>query len=386
MYFFACIITKLLKYYLAICMKSHILKPRFFSLLLACPLALACFYWSASLQAQDPSFLSDSKLNEGPLVSPVQPKTRKSCLGIGVADFFLPGVGYLANGEYGKLATISALRWFSIIQALYPNGLRYLEPQNPRFFEGISGEKVRDSVDIFGVGHENLGFRYLYDSLTYFSIWDFVESKCAKDPTSPKVFLAPFRFKHFYKKAVFIAPMAYLLGKFALHLIEPQKHSASSMAYRDNYYEPLSESQYYRHHVFRSYSTSIGEELLFRGIVQKQLYQIAMESFRLPERWARYLAIFSSASLYALAHRYENPYENQVQRNYNPIQASFSEAFLAGLVLGWSFQSKPKAFDIITPIALHYWWNTLIGLLLYQKLGNADGPISVPIMSIQYSF
>ena len=346
-----------------------------------------------SLRAQEKASLVESKLSGLSIDKAppdLRPKTLGTCLGLGVGELLLPGVGYLASGEYVKLASISSLRWLSIYHTAHQDGrgLRLLEPQSQRSFAGISGWRVRP-VSFTQADLHRVNYRTLYDNLSYFSLWDLIESKCTKNPASAKIFFAPFRFGHFYKKAIFIAPMSYLLVKFALDAIRPQSGSSSQQDYRAAY-ASLTQRRYYGHHLFQSYNTSIGEELLFRGILQKQFYQLFRGSLRLSERWGRYLAILSSASIYALAHRSGNPFYDQsisdFGNTYNPVQVNFIEAFTAGLVLGWSFQPKAGSLDLITPIALHYWWNFLVGTLLYQNLTQPQASLSIPIVHLNYAF
>ena len=282
--------------------------------------------------------------------------SRLECFGIGAADAIAPGVARAINGDYVKLASLDALNWASRI-AGWTNADQVRN--NPIVEEDVYRPQEDGSTHVHL--DRSVSNQGLYSSasllLTVYNLWDLYNSNCEANSKSARIFLAPFRFKHFYKNPYFYIPVGISALTTALAILG-RRNSDSSVP-RNTYflYGDLQPAELYlQEFAGTGYATGIWEELLFRGILQKNLYILFEKELRLTPRWSRYLGIGISATLFGLAH-------TGAGFSARPLQAA-----LFGVLFGFAYQPQAGSFDMVTPIAIHAWRNTLATLAI---LGTA---------------
>ena len=133
--------------------------------------------------------------------------SRLACFGIGAADFIVPGTARAINGDYTKLATIDTLNWASRI-GLLVNG-RQLS-NSPLIDLNRNSAPRQDGATQSHIDRSIL-YQNLYTCATFlfatYNLWDLYNSNREANPKSSRIFLAPFRFKHFYKNPYFYIPI-----------------------------------------------------------------------------------------------------------------------------------------------------------------------------------
>ena len=90
----------------------------------------------------------------------------------------------------------------------------------------------------------------------------------------------------------------------------------------------------------------VGEEMLFRGIIQQSLYNLySMGMSKSISRWG---SIITASAVFGAAH------------TGSGFTATPAIAFLAGLYLGIIYHPADGDFNLIEPIAIHSWWDTIL--------------------------
>ena len=90
----------------------------------------------------------------------------------------------------------------------------------------------------------------------------------------------------------------------------------------------------------------VGEELLFRGVIQQSLFKLYSNG--LSKTISRWGSILTASAIFGAAH------------NGAGFSASPGIAFAAGIYLGWVYHPAEGDFDLIQPIAIHSWWDTIL--------------------------
>ena len=312
------------------------------------------------------------------------PYTLAECATIIAADLFVPGTGRLINKDYAKLS-LDALRLYSGFNL----NQRYTGPVYRTFlYEYQSPDLSRRNL-----------YSNLRNGLGIFNVWDFYESRCAKNPKSAKIFLAPFQFKHFYNNPLFLITTLPVLSFVLLTLFYPQWISSDFVSNIHEIFgnnvilerDVLTEgTNVYLHEASdtlgRTLAYGIGEELLYRGIIQKELYYLFQKPiFGFSPEKSRYAAILLASLSFGAAHLNTNGF------------AFAAFAGFAGIFFGLAYQPRVGEFDLITPVAMHSWYHLLGGVFLVatshvlMQNGLRDertmpSRLSIPIMQLQYDF
>ena len=308
--------------------------------------------------------------------------TPGECAAISAVDLLVPGTGRLINKDYAKLS-IDALNIYSRLSL--SDGRLPSQPLLKYDYRDPSYDRS-----------------YLQRQMTYafsiFNIWDFYESQCAKNPKSAKIFLAPFQFKHFYNKPLFLVIALPLVAAVATEFLYPQWKDSAFVSDVQEFFTPnaagseelvLEGTNPYlsiaSDTLSRTLAFGIGEELLYRGILQKELYYLFQSpALRFSPKTSRYAAILLSSLVFGLAH-------------IGSSDPAFSTvAGLGGVLFGLAYQPRVGEFDLITPIAMHAWFHILGGLFAWAVTTRFASDLddsraatlrtNIPIFQMQHSF
>ena len=262
-----------------------------------------------------------------------------ACFGAAVGEYLLPGVGYALLGEYDKAVIFGGLRWATRSKyASYARSPNYLrDPRDIYKTEKITvAGKERQKVDIYLSRETFYGKAYasMYSNLTFVTIYDLYDGCGAKSDTYG-LMLSPFRLDHFWAEATFWAPTVYA-GVVPLGSDNVTYHVDSDLSRQEMINLSLVQYQL----------VGIGEELLFRGVIQRSLYN-GFSGF-LSKNAARWTSLVSASAVFGAAHSGQG------------FSANSGVAFAAGLYLGYVYNPEVDQFDLIEPIAIHAWWDTLL--------------------------
>jgi len=207
----------------------------------------------------------------------------------------------------------------------------------------------------------------LLQNLTFMSIWDMYEHDCEPNVDTYAKTLAPFHFSHFYDKWYFWLPMTVLAYNYNTY-----SNDNKTTFHLGN---GLTEGRLREDGTRMFYLVGVGEEMIFRGTIQKSMYEYFKETGMSPGA-SRYSAIFLGAVIFGAAHSGSG-------FSANPLQA-----FAAGAFLGWVYQPEDEEFDLITAIAIHSWWDLIIfyTILNHSEVQESEEPVEIPIMKASFQF
>lgn len=315
------------------------------------------------------------------MLIPAQAQTVSwGCLGMSTAEVILPGLGFLIAGEPTKAAAYGLPRWFlstadvgkekhdskDVAKTYYTGDGSGKDTTLRIYYNKETWEKNR-----------NLG---AYMNLGLISFWDLHTNDCQLNNSGYAILGAPLQFKHFYKNWGFWLPLGLLA---ALPYDKKIEYHLGTGLKKDQLYKDTAPTMYL---------VGIAEEAFFRGVVHKSFYAWYLDNWQLSKHASRWTALFSSATIFSVAH------------NGAGNTANMGGAFLFGLYFGYLYHPSANAdFDIITPAALHSWWNTMVA---YQSLNHAKfyetdervdedsgyperavaGTVQIPLIQFDYEF
>jgi len=261
------------------------------------------------------------------------------CAGAMLGEYLLPGVGYALLGEYDKAVVFGGMRWAALNKyASYASSPNYLKDYRDIYKTEkitVDGEE-RQKMDIYLSRETFYGRAYasMYSNLTFATIYDLYDG-CGSKSETYKLMAAPFRIDHFWAEPTFWAPTVYA-GVVPLGSDNVTYHVDSNLSRQEMI--NLSFVQYQL--------VGIGEEMLFRGVIQRSLYN-GFSGF-LTKGAARWTSIVTASAVFGAAHSGQG------------FSASSGVAFAAGMYLGWVYNPEVDQFDLIEPIAIHSWWDTIL--------------------------
>ncbi len=294
-----------------------------------------------------------------------------SCWGIGLAETLVPGAGYAIIQDWDKAAIFGGTRWVASLNAAhYLRSDEYQEDIDDVFEQDEDDDGIVNT-QVFLTRETFLAQTHLsiYSNLTYISIYDLYHGKCEETPETYGLLGSAFQFEDFSDKWTFWAPLGGLAGVLTLS-------PGSNFTYHVE--DDLSRQEMQAWSFVQTHLVGIGEEMLFRGVVQRSFYNWL--SPRYSERTARWSSILLASVLFGLAH------------NGQGGTATPGVAFGAGIYLGWIYNPAPGVFDLQQAIALHAWWDTLIAQYLLAKsdfkdLDKEERRLQTrPLINIRYQF
>jgi len=283
-----------------------------------------------------------------------------------------PGLGYVFTGQYDKALLLGGTRLIAARQ--YQQAIK-TESYQKEADDVYQTTKAEDSASgkeetnvYMNKSTWNAGFYgNLYSNLTYLSFWDLYEHDCQPNVDTYKTVLAPFNFGHFYKKWQFWLPMLALAYNY----------SNFNYSNKVNWYlgNGLTKSQLTNEGTLMYYTVGIGEEALFRGTIQKSLYNY-LKSWDFSASTSRHSAVFLSSALFGAAHSGKG------------FSANSFYAFLFGLYQGYVYQPDIEEFDLMTAIAIHSWWDIIVfyTILNHGDVIESSEPVQIPLMNISFQF
>ena len=285
------------------------------------------------------------------------------CTGIFLADVYVPGLGYIIAEDYSKAVSTGIPRWIlrnKALQALQTDG----------FQEKVPHEERGDDIYI-AINKETWDYQFnatIYSNLVYFVGWDFYEHSCQPNTDAYSALYAPVNFSHFYDKWQFWLP----LGVLSLSFFNTERNTNYQLG------NGLTKRQLYEESFPLYYSVGIGEETLFRGILQKQFFQW-YQKINYDLNTSRHLAVLSASTLFGLAHAGQG------------FQANSATAFLYGVYLGYVYQPSIYEYDLTTAIALHSWWDILVVYSIYKNSNFTEeegsvNQVTFPLITVGFTF
>lgn len=265
----------------------------------------------------------------------VQARETWQCGLAGVAELVFPGAGYAVMGQWDKAIAFGGTRHILLYQY-------FLNARQPDFQQKTDEIYHTDSDGATTIHWHRSSFygnsaAQMYQNLTFTTIYDLYDEKCEPNPKTYQTFLAPYRVDHFGKNPAFWLPLGYL----AVSMNLPSDSETRYTTHNDLKRQEMMAVSYVNYQL-----VGVGEELLFRGVVQRSFYNL-FSTWLSPQR-ARWSAIVAGAGVFGLAHNGEGG------------SALPAVAFVGGMYLGWLYHHSDGSFDITTPIALHSWWDTLL--------------------------
>lgn len=279
------------------------------------------------------------------LSQPLQARDNFNCWLLAGAEFLIPGMGYAIMQDWDKMVFLGGARWASgMAYVQYASHDDYQEDSDDIYVE--TGEGDDEELHIFlnketFLANTNAS---IYSNLTYATMYDLYDGGCENNPDTYYNFLAPIRFDKHFDSIQFWAPLAVLGGSL---------DTDTNTTYHVE--KGLTRSEMQRYGFLQYYLVGVGEEMLFRGVIQRSLYYWLKDSYsRTASRWG---AIVGASTIFGLAHSGEG------------LTAGPGAAFLAGLYLGWVYQDENEQFDLDKAIAIHSWWD--VGIT-YHNLAHSD--------------
>lgn len=300
-------------------------------------------------------------------------KSAWSCFFTTFAEISTPGLGYAITEQWDKAAILGGLRWYSREEALKSINSEFYQRNTDQVY--VSTKSAREKTNlIISMNQETWNAEH-YSRINFntalISIWDLYEHSCERDPKKEvyKYSLAPFSFGKFYNNWKFWLPVG----------IRVLGYASFKGSYKIDWYtyRGLTKSQIQRDAFVQQSTTGMAEEMLFRGVIQKELFELYRDTFGISAKASRHLGIFSSALLFGSAH------------SGTGFSADKSTSFLYGLYQGYVYQPSTQEYDLTTAIAIHSWWNILAYFTIvnnadfHEEDGNAP---AFPIFAINASF
>lgn len=276
------------------------------------------------------------------------------CFGAGVAELFVPGLGYVMTSQYDKSLLLGGGRWIaSNKMAEAEDSEGYQEDSDDIYvtIDADESESEKEETYVY-MNRETWTYRYnasLYSNLLLTTWGDMYQHGCKPNTETYQWMAAPLNFAHFYDNWMFWLPTLFLVGNY--HTIDKYV--------KVEYYlgRGLTQSQVRRDSLSQYYMVGVGEEMFFRGAVQHSIYDALKDRLEFSPALSRHMSIFLASAVFAAAH------------NGAGFTANSGSAFLFGLYEGYVYHPSIDEFDLTTAIAVHAWWDILV---TYAILNHAE--------------
>ncbi|MGK0290027.1 MAG: hypothetical protein ACI86H_001482 [bacterium] len=289
-----------------------------------------------------------------------------------IGEVFVPGLGYAFSNQLDKAVLFGGSRWIWDHNASQAAESEYYEEDSDKIYVTTSKDDStsgKEELDIY-MNRETWDYQF-YSRLSFntamISFWDMYEHDCKPNTDTYGKLFAPLRFDHFYNKWTFWLPVGVMLYS--------TQNFDSDLKITWHLGRGLSKSRLRNDGLPMNYSTGLGEEMLFRGTIQKSLFG-HFKSWGWSPTTSRHSAIWLGAAIFGAAHTGDG------------FSANAQSAFLFGLYQGYVYQPNNEEFDLITAIAIHSWWNTLLfyAILNNSEVVETDQAVEVPLMFVHFRF
>ncbi len=259
------------------------------------------------------------------------------CIGATVAEYLLPGLGYGFLGHYDKMLVFGGTRWVTLNKYMQYSTEDDYEENYANIYSRreIEDEKIQHDFFYSRETFYANAYSSMYGNLTFATFYDLYESGCDENTETFGLMLAPFQIWNFYDKWTFWLPTIWASSV--------SLESDLVTYYVDN---DLSRNEMINTSFLKYQLVGVGEEMLFRGIIQQSLYNLySMGMSKSISRWG---SIITASAVFGAAHSGAG------------FTATPAIAFLAGLYLGIIYHPADGEFELIEPIAIHSWWDTIL--------------------------
>lgn len=306
------------------------------------------------------------------------------CFGAGVAELFVPGLGYGLTSQIDKAVLLGGGRWASANQMINAEESEGFQEDSDDIYVTVDQDASQSGKEETYVyfNKETWTYRYhasLYTNLLFTTWGDLYQHGCQPNTRTYKWMAAPLNISHFYDNWMFWLPTLFLIGNY----------QSIDQYVKTEYYlgRGLTESQVRRDSLSQYYMVGVGEEMFFRGTVQHSIYEGLQSRFNFSPAASRHLSIFLASAVFAAAH------------NGAGFSANPGTAFLFGVYEGYVYHPSIDEFDLTTAIAVHAWWDILVTytILNHSDFFEKEGSVSedqkekkrtaaLPLVSIAFRF
>ena len=313
------------------------------------------------------------------LFSTTPAKADAACVGWAIGESFVPGLGYLPNGNYGVGLSWMAIRYASLINSisLSEKADEFGEPLNEiREYERGDKDVIEEDLYKYRTRANTFGLTYVIGG--FISLWDLIKHDCETEYKSLTMPFAPFAINRWYNNAMVLGPIGLQLAILS--------QSGGSEEDRDqiqikNLYG-ISADEAFLSDLYSAYLAGVWEEMIYRDLIQAGLYRWLNNSLNWQKNTSWHTAVFSAAAIFGLGH----------QGIGN--QAGALAATLIGIYLGYVYQPSPDVFRLHAAIATHSWWNSILTTTIdrnttyfkKEAVDNRDLLRQVPIIAVNFQF
>ena len=260
-----------------------------------------------------------------------------ACAGYTLAEYLIPGLGYGLMGDFDKMLIFGGLRWGA--SAKY-----YSYSQSPNYQEDIEeiyketeleDDKTRTDIYFSKETFYGRSFASIYSNLTFITFYDLYDGNCEENPETYGLIFSPFRIWDYGTEPTFWAPTIYagavpMDGDLVTYHVDPD----------------LTRDQMLRQSFLQYQLVGVGEEMLFRGVIQRSLFNLYSKGFS--KGFSRWSSILTASAIFGAAHTGQG------------FTATPAAAFLMGVYFGWLYHPADGDFNLVEPIAVHSWWDTIL--------------------------
>ncbi|MCP4752824.1 MAG: CPBP family intramembrane metalloprotease, partial [Proteobacteria bacterium] len=266
--------------------------------------------------------------------------SRLGCLGAGVAEIWVPGVGYVLTRQWDKAAVLGGTRWIAGNKAYNAYESDYYQDDADDIYKTVEKKDSligKQETRIY-MNKETWTVQY-YGSIDFnllMTTWgDLYRHGCRPNREIYSLMLSPLRFDLFYDKWAFWVPIVFLLGNNTI--------LADSDDEKVTYYlkRGLTESDLRNDSFSKYYLVGVGEEMFFRGTVQHYFFSLFKDTWGFSPSASRHFSVLGASAVFAAAH------------DGSGFTASPLGAFLFGIYEGYFvYHPTLDQFDLTTAIAL----------------------------------
>ncbi len=259
------------------------------------------------------------------------------CFGVTVAEYIIPGLGYGILGQYDKMIVLGGARWMALNKYVAYSESPDYEPEFEKIFKSteLADDKVQSDIFYSRETFFANAYASIYSNLTYATFYDLYAGGCKSNPKTYGEILAPFQIWEYGSSLRFWAPTLYI-SAVPLETDLINYHVDSDLTRQE-----MIDTSFVQYQL-----VGVGEEMLFRGMIQRSLYN--WFSGGLSKGGARWASILAASAIFGAAHSGAG------------FTATPGIAFGAGVYLGWVYHPADGDFNLIEPIAIHSWWDTIL--------------------------
>ena len=259
------------------------------------------------------------------------------CIGATVAEYLIPGLGYGILGHYDKMLVLGGSRWIVLNKYWQNSSSSDYEQYFNKIYKETELADDKKQHDFFYSRETYYANVYLsmYGNLTFATFYDLYETGCEKNSSTFGLMLSPFQVWEYADEWTFWVPT-----------IWASTVSLDSDLVTYHVDNDLSKNEIINTSFLQYQLVGVGEEMLFRGVIQKSLFNLFSMGFsKSPSRWG---SIITASAIFGAVHSGAG------------FTASPGVAFVAGIYLGMVYHPAEGNFDLTQPIAIHSWWDTIL--------------------------